>query len=208
MAKIKPFEDYSEEYDEWFDRNYAKYQAELRALRLIIPLNKNGLEVGVGSGKFAAPLAVKTGVDPSPKMLKKVKKLGLQVVLGVAEKLPFVTNCFDFVLMVTTICFVENLNDTFLEAYRVIKQGGFIVVGFIDKESELGKIYQQNKDKSHFYKTANFFSTQEVFVHLAKAGFENFEIKQTIFPEKNRMQQIENGFGTGSFVVIKAQKIQ
>ena len=65
MAKIAPFEDFSEEYDEWFVRNKDKYEAELRALRYFVPMKGNGLEVGVGSGKFAGPLGIKTGVEPS-----------------------------------------------------------------------------------------------------------------------------------------------
>lgn len=206
MAKIKPFEDFSEEYDEWFAKNSDKYQAEIHALKNFIPADKKGLEVGVGSGKFAGPLKVKTGIDPSPKMARKSKNLGIQVVLGVAENLPFKNQCLDYVLMVTTICFVDDLKKTFSEANRILQPEGFIVIGFIDKESELGKTYLQNRNKSHFYKIAKFYSAQEVLSLLAETGFDNFQIKQTIFPGENNTQRIENGFGSGSFVVIKARK--
>lgn len=63
MAKITPFEKFSEEYDEWFVRNKDKYEAELRALSYFIPPNGNGLEVGVGSGKFAGPLGIKQALN-------------------------------------------------------------------------------------------------------------------------------------------------
>lgn len=204
MAKIEPFEEFSDEYDDWFVRNHDKYIAELQALRAFVPANANGLEVGVGSGKFAAPLGVKIGVEPSQKMADKAKKLGIQVIRGIAENLPFPDNTFDFVLMVTTICFVDDLEKSFQETCRVLKKDGFIVIGFIDKESDLGKIYRANKDKSHFYSIAEFFSTQEVLTCLGKTGFGNFETKQTIFPGKDA-QLIENGFGAGSFVVIKGK---
>lgn len=206
MVKIAPFEKFSEEYDEWFDSNKDKYAAELRALSCFIPANANGLEVGVGSGKFAAPLGVKTGVEPAQNMAKKAEKQGIHVLSGVAEDLPIADNTFDFVLMVTTICFVDDLKKSFMEAFRVLNKEGFIVLGFIDKDSELGKVYRANKDKSHFYNIAEFFSTEEVLDCLNEAGFGNFEIKQTIFPG-NDTQHIENGFGTGSFVVIKGLKI-
>lgn len=207
MAKIAPFEDFNEEYDEWFVKNKDKYEAELRALRYFIPSTGNGLEVGVGSGKFAGPLGIKTGVEPSHKMADKARKLGIHVLPGIAEALPFANSTFDFVLMVTTICFVDDLKKSFQEAFRVLKKEGFIVIGFIDKESELGKVYRANKVKSHFYKIAEFFSTQEVIAFLSEVGFRNFETKQTIFPG-NDTQHIENGFGTGSFVVIKGLKIK
>ena len=206
MAKIAPFEDFSEEYDDWFVRNNDKYEAELRALRNFIPAKGKGLEVGVGSGKFATPLGIKIGVEPSHKMADKARKLGIHVMPGVAEDLPVADNSFDFVLMVTTICFVDDLKKTFQEAFRVLKKEGFIVIGFIDKDSELGKKYRANRDKSHFYKIAEFFSTEEVLACLSEAGFGAFETRQTLFPGKDT-QQIENGFGVGSFVVIKGLKI-
>ncbi|NOR69002.1 MAG: hypothetical protein GQ532_04800 [Methylomarinum sp.] len=52
MAKINPFEKFSEEYDEWFEKNTDKYTAELHALEYFIPANTNGLEIGVGSEKI------------------------------------------------------------------------------------------------------------------------------------------------------------
>lgn len=206
MAKIAPFEDFSEEYDDWFVKNNDKYVAELRALRCFISADGEGLEVGVGSGKFADPLGIKTGVEPSQKMADKARKLGIHVLPGVAEDLPVSTSRFDFVLMVTTICFVDDLKKSFEEAFRVLIKDGFIVIGFIDKESELGKVYRANKDKSRFYNIAEFFSTQEVLSCLTEAGFWKFETKQTLF-SGNDSERIENGFGTGSFVVIKGQKI-
>ena len=206
MAKIAPFEYFSEEYDDWFVKHKDKYEAELRALRYFIPSDSNGLEVGVGSGKFAAPLGIKTGVEPSQKMADKARKLGINVLPGIAEDLPVSDNSFDFVLLVTTICFVDDLKKAFQEAFRVLKKEGVIVIGFIDKDSELGKIYRAYKDKSRFYKIAEFFSTEEVLACLSEAGFGNFESRQTIFPE-NDTQHIENGFGTGSFVVIKGSKV-
>jgi len=206
MAKIAPFEDFSEEYDDWFVRNNDQYVAELRALSCFIPANSNGLEVGVGSGKFAVPLGVKTGVEPSQKMADRARTLGIDVLSGVAEELPIQNSTFDFVLMVTTICFVDDLKKSFQEAFRVLKKDGFIVIGFIDKDSELGKVYRANKDKSRFYNIAEFFSTQEILACLGSVGFLGFETKQTIF-SGNDSERIENGFGTGAFVVIKGQKI-
>ena len=205
MAKITPFEDFSEIYDDWFEKNTDKYAAELLALRGFIPANAHGLEVGVGSGEFADPLGIKVGVEPLPKMAEKARKLGIHVLPGIAEDLPIQNSTFDFVLMVTTICFVDDLKKSFQEAFRVLKKDGFILIGFIDKDSELGNIYRANKDKSHFYKIAEFFSTQEVLACLSESGFCDFETKQTIFPEKDT-QRIESGFGTGSFVVIKGLK--
>ena len=49
-------------------------------------------------------------------------------------------------------------------------------MGFINRESPLGKEYEKKKQKSPFYKKAHFFSPLEVQELLLKAGFKNFDI--------------------------------
>ena len=59
MPKTDPFEKYTDAYDDWFARNPEAYQAELAAIRELLPSPLGrGVEVGVGTGKFAVPLAV------------------------------------------------------------------------------------------------------------------------------------------------------
>ena len=109
--------------------------------------------------------------------------------------------------MVTTICFVDDLVKSFNEAYRVLKTDGFIIVGFVDKESELGKLYQLRRKKSKFYKDATFYLVKEVIDFLRKTNFVNVVIRQTVFPSQTgRIGRVENGYGKGSFVIIKAIK--
>ncbi|HOJ51670.1 MAG TPA: methyltransferase domain-containing protein [Syntrophales bacterium] len=206
MPKIEPFEKYSDEYDEWFRNNADLYESELETIRqLMPPSGAEGIEVGVGSGKFAAPLGIKIGVEPSKKMAIKARQLGIEVYHGIAEDLPFSDNRFDYVLMVTTICFVDDITRALKEAFRVLKPGGIIILGFVDRESELGRRYMEKREHSKFYKDATFFSTREVLKLLEGTGFKLEQVKQTIIsgmPPKT----ILNGFGKGSFVAIKAIK--
>jgi len=210
MANIEPFEKYYNEYEDWFEKNDTVYRSELQAVEKFIPKNRKGVEIGVGTGRFALPLGIKTGVEPSEKMGTVAKTKGIEVVKGVAENLPLSDSSFDFALLVTTICFVENIEKTFSEAYRILKKNGIIIVGFVDKNSPLGKVYQKNKEKSKFYKPATFFSTEEVISYLKKTGFNNFEFYQTIFNDSlniDKIQAPQKGYGTGSFVVIKGIKV-
>jgi len=105
MAIIEPFERHYIEYENWFEKNRFAYQSELAGIREFIPDGKRGIEIGVGSGRFAALLGVEIGIDPSPKMREIAKSHGLEIYGAVAEALPFADGCFDFALMVTTILY-------------------------------------------------------------------------------------------------------
>ncbi len=206
MPKIEAFEKYSDVYDKWFDNHMDFYEAELEAVRrLTPPAGAKGMEVGVGSGKFAIPLGIKVGVEPSEKMASKARLQGIDVHSGVAEKLPISDNQFDFVLMVTTICFVDDVSKSLREVYRVLKPGGFIIVGFIDRESKLGKQYLLKKENSRFYKDATFFSVLDILRYLKDSRFVVTDILQTLIPGEMPKTILE-GSGQGAFVVIKAVK--
>jgi len=207
MARVESFEKYSKEYDEWFIKNKNIYLAELNAIKSLVPTSKSGVEIGIGTGRFALPLGIKVGVEPSKKMAEISRKQGIKVYDGVAEKPPLGDKTFDFVLFVTTICFVDDLTKSLKEAYRILKTNGFILIGFVDKESELGKRYQLKREKSKFYNDATFYSVKDVINILRKTNFKDMIIKQTVFTnQKDRLDSIEDGYGEGSFVVIKANK--
>lgn len=208
MVNSTTFENNAERYDNWFERYPRVYQSEINAIKSLVT-GGFGLEVGVGTGRFAQPLKVEIGLDPSFNMLRLAKKRGVKVVRGFAEHLPFRNEIFDFVLLVTTICFVDDVYKSLEEAYRVLKQGGAIVVGFVDRESPLGKLYQRKRGQSVFYKEAKFYSVQELLDFLKKAGFSDFVIKETLFGESldiPEVQPVEDWTGRGSFVVIKGFK--
>jgi hypothetical protein len=82
-------------------------------------------------------------------------------------------------------------------------------VAFVDKNSSVGKLYLQEKEKSIFYRDACFFGTEDIYKLLWDNGFIIEQTCQTIFGplrEVKEIQQPENGCSKGSFVVIKAKK--
>ena len=209
MPKIEPFEKYTLEYEAWFENNKFVYESELKAIKGQLPKKGEGLEVGVGSGRFAVPLCIRFGVDPSSKMREIARSRGVEAIDGIAEKLPFDDCRFHFILMVTTICFLDDVQAAFKEVFRVLKPGGHLIIGFIDKKSPVGILYQQHKNESEFYRVASFYSVYEVMSNLKEAGFKSLKFTQTIFhrlSEIDNLEPIKKGYGEGSFVVAKALK--
>ncbi len=209
MSEATPFERHATEYDNWFISHRFAYESELEAVRQHLPRGRTGIEIGLGTGRFASPLGVQFGIEPSARMREAARKRGIEVVAGVAEALPFRDSTLDFALMITTICFLDNLEGSLGEAHRVLKPEGSVIIGFIDRASPLGQSYERHKSSSTFYKGATFYTAAEVIATLKKAGFREFTFSQTIFrdlPDIDSMEPVRPGYGQGSFVVIGAAK--
>lgn len=202
------FDEHYREYDAWYERNKHAYLSELEAIKKVLPKEGHGLEIGVGSGRFAAPLGITVGVDSSKKMVKLARKRGVYAFLCSGEHLSFRDATFDYVAIIFTLCFVRDPEKVIAESARVLKPGGKIIIGIVDKGSFLGAFYQ--KKGSIFYGHARFFSIKEVIKMLKAEGFNDFSYYQTIFDYPDRLSAVEKpleGFGEGGFVVVSAIKI-
>ncbi len=207
IAETTAFDQYALEYDEWFDRHANMYQSELLALKEAIPKNKTGIEIGAGTGRFAQPLNIKCGVEPSAEMAQIAKQRGVKIISAFAEALPIDDQSYDFATMVTTVCFLENIPKAFSEVYRILKPKGEFIIGLIDRNSALGRKYEQQKGENKFYKDAHFHSTEEITELLKQSGFKSFAYWQTLEEaDKNKVESPKTGYGVGSFVIIKANK--
>lgn len=209
MAKTAPFDAYPERYDAWFDRHEAAYRSELAAVRALLPDEGEGLEVGVGTGRFAAPLGIQQGVDPSPEMRARARRRGIDVEDGTAEDLPYPDGRFDRVLMTTTLCYLDDLPQAFREIYRVLRPGGAFVVGFVDRDGPLGRRYEQKRDESDFYRNAQFHAADEVAALMRRTGFVELTTRQTLFRDPEAMKTpdpVQEGHGEGGFVVLRGER--
>lgn len=209
MPRSAPFEANTDRYEQWFEANADAYRAELDALGRLVADPGFGLEIGVGTGRFAAPLGLSVGLDPVDAMLDRARDRGMDVVKGVAEHLPFRRDQFDTALIVTTICFVDDIPRTLAEAKRVLAPTGALVLGYIDADSPVGQQYRKLQDENPFYREATFVSTDELVTALEAAGFGSFEFVQTVFRRPDAIdgpEPVEPGHGEGSFVGLKATR--
>ena len=208
-SNISVFDQFATEYDAWFDTHIFTFQSEVEAIRRFIPEQGLGIEIGVGTGRFASHLNISIGVEPSESMSLIARSKGIKVLKAYAEQSPFDNNSFDFALMITTLCFVEDPDKALSEVMRILKPGGNFILGIIDKETELGRTYESMKNSDKFYRNARFYSTNEVIQLIQKCGFDYLNACQTIFSNPDTMTTpdlIRDGYGEGAFVVINSIK--
>jgi len=212
MGSWKIFDRYAEEYDAWYESNEFEYRSELLALRTFLPENLKklkALEIGAGTGRFSSVLGVGLGLEPSRAMARLAKQRSLEVVLGVAEFLPFEKEKFDLVLIITSLAFFENPDQAFREILRILKPGGQIIAGILDRDSPQGCYIESKSKKGRFFSEAHFFSAEEISEYLTALGFESLETCQTIFKQPEQIKEIETpekGHGRGWFAVLSARK--
>lgn len=209
MMQVRIFENLAEEYDAWFDKYLPVYESEVKAVKELMPPSGKGLEIGVGTGRFATPLGINVGIEPARAMAKIARKRGVKVYEACAEELPFRDKSFDFVTMITALCFLADPLQTLREATRVLKERGRLIIGTIDPDSPLGRTYEANKNKSKFYRQATFHSVGQILKWLEDLGYVDLKTRQTIFEDLAAItvpQPIKEGHGEGGFVVIAGKK--
>ena len=90
-----------------------------------------------------------------------------------------------------------------------MKHKGSIIIGFIDKDKEIGQTYEKKRYESTFFKNATFYTVAHITRLLNDAGFKNLVFSQTLFgslDEINEVQLPKEGSGEGSFVIVRASK--
>lgn len=200
------FQNLTKEYDVWFDQNPNLYATEVEAVKQFVPENVSSVEIGVGTGRFSAALGIPEGVEPCAEMAEVARQRGIQVYEGCAEKLPLKTGAYDVAVMVTVDCFLSDIKAAFCEIARVLKENGAVVVAFLNRETELGQMYEQMKASNPFYKDAHFHSADEIKNFLQEAGFTISGEVQTVFSLEDEKQEVKKGSGEGVFTVVKATK--
>jgi ubiquinone/menaquinone biosynthesis C-methylase UbiE len=201
------FDSYYEKYDSWYDKNEPAFLSELEALKKAVPAEGNALEIGVGTGRFAASLGIRYGIDPSENMIRIAKDRGIEAKTGYGEALPYADGFFDYAVIINTLCFVQKPKKVLRETNRILRNKGKIILGLIDRNSFLGKFYREKN--SAFYSVAEFISVEEAVSILQEAGFEKESFYQTLFRMPEQITKIEkplSGYGKGGFVVITGIK--
>ena len=166
----------ADRYDKFYDTDYGKKVDQIEK-QLVTRLLKNlthgkALEIGCGTGhwtEFFYDLGFKiTGIDIAEKMLDiaREKLPNVDCMIADATALPFDNETFDYVFTITTFEFIEDQKQAFDEAFRVLKNGGYFLIGALNLNSELG----QNKQNDDTFRNAKFFTSNQLKDTLSKYG--------------------------------------
>ena len=164
------FDAHAGRYDRWYDDNRATYLQELRIIGNVAGVREADLEIGVGTGRFAAPLGIRLGLDPSLPMLQIARSRGVEVVRGVAEALPFRDASMGSILLMTSLCYLDDPRLAFREVTRVLVPGGRVAIGFLGRGGEIAERYRETGEKGTFLAHATFYTPEEVVSMLGEAG--------------------------------------
>lgn len=165
----------ADRYDSWYARHEALYKSELEAAALLGC--SGGVEIGVGTGRFAAPLGLKAGLDPSIGMLSKAPR-ELDLVAGVGEKAPFRSSAFPCALVVVTLCFADKPEALVEEAARI---AGHVVACIVPRDSPWGAHYRREGEGGHaFYSRAKFLSVADVVEMAKRTGLKPARVAATL----------------------------
>lgn len=167
-----------QEYEAWYRTKQGVFVDELEkevVFALLKPRPQASLlDIGCGTGNYALDLARTglrvTGVDVSTSMLAVARhkaqaaNLDINFLAGDARSLPFASETFDYVLIINVLEFISPPDQVLNEAFRVLKPGGRLVTGFINRDSPWGRFYLEKarRDKSSVYNYARFYNVDEV----------------------------------------------
>jgi len=198
-------------YDAWFDGPPGSriFDAEVKCLRTLMPEDTSGwIEVGVGSGRFAAALGIAEGVDPARAMVEKAAERGVRTRVATAEELPYHERSLGGILLVVTLCFLDEPRRAMQEFARVLKPGGTLLVAIVPADSSWGNYYRRKGRDGHpFYSVARFYTCSEAIEIAEEAGFELVGAATTLptDPEEEPTEiPVADGIRSGwSFVALR-----
>jgi tRNA-Thr(GGU) m(6)t(6)A37 methyltransferase TsaA len=207
------FDTLTDKYDAWYDSEDGMplYVSELSCLRPLVEDSPGPvLEIGVGTGRFAMHFPGVMGIDPSLNALKMAEKRGVKTVQGYGENLPFEDETFGCILIIVTLCFVENPLAVLREAKRVLRRDGRIILGLVPRDSLWGAFYDDKKRVGHpFYRNARFYVLNDIDDMLKEAGLKIARIRSTLLQgpgDSRRIEEpVEGNISGAGFVCIEVR---
>ena len=177
----RPFDGAAAAYDEWYESPLGAFADRVERRVIFELLAPQGgelvLDVGSGTGRYTLELfrrgARAVGVEPSSGMLAVAQGTrapagGPSYVRAAGEALPFRARAFDGVVIVTTLEFAADPDALLLEAVRVTRVGGRVVVGALSRSGPWAA--RRRRSRSPLWAGARFFTEGDLRATLERYG--------------------------------------
>lgn len=177
-----------DDYDAWYHTPRGRWIAdtEYRLLRdgLRAAPGCSVLDVGCGTGYFTRRLAndgfIVTGVDLDADMIRYAAAQGGNVVYRVADAraLPFPDRSFDYIVAITSLCFIHEQQQAVAEMRRVVRVR--IALGLLNRRSLL---YQRKgrHGGAGAYCGAHWHTAREARCLMREVDFHNIDVRSAIY---------------------------
>ena len=186
MEGFRIFDLKARDYDRWYDKHRVTYLNELKLVKSFGCAK--ALEIGVGTGRFAADTGVVVGVDPSLNMLRMASRR-VQVIQALGEHLPFRDGCFDCAYLIVTLCFVADPRRVLREASRVADR---VIACIVSGDSSWGRHYEKLKLRGHpIYSAARFYRVEELVELASSLGLRLTRIYGTLSYAPSELEKLE-----------------
>ncbi|MBI5345149.1 MAG: class I SAM-dependent methyltransferase [Deltaproteobacteria bacterium] len=184
------------DYDAWYRTPLGEASDRLEKDLVFsmagVKAGDKALDAGCGTGIYTIELlrrgALATGADNSEAMLSAARAkalregLKMEFITADAARLPFPDGHFDIVISIGMLCFIKEGDRALTEMHRVLKPGGRLVVGLLNRWSPWALLRRiKGLFRETVYNEAGFFSPPEIATALAKAGFDVKEVRTCIF---------------------------
>lgn len=134
-AERRPFDRVADVYDRTRAMPADAADAVTAGIAGVLGRGARVLEIGVGTGRIAAPLAAAglrmVGVDLSRPMLDRLrdKRAAVSAVVGDVAALPFRAGCVDAAVLVHVLHLVSDPRQVVRDAYATVRAGGAVLLG-------------------------------------------------------------------------------
>ncbi len=221
---MSEFDKLARDYDDFFKTSMGEYVDQVEKdliFELMGKIDGRALELGCGTGNLSLDLASRgfelTAIDRSKEMLALAKDKGLREGLDIdyremdAEKLDFEDESFDLVISLTAFEFFKDQKAAFEEMKRVLRPGGSLIIGTINRESDWGDLYAMEAIKEDsIFREAKFTSEKELselwpekLVALGEALFIPPLIEEEDYNIENEEKLAANTNNRGGFLAVK-----
>lgn len=202
------------DHPQWWENREFEHRAEALAIvKLLeqVARRKSIVDIGAGFGRLTpiySPFFSKLIlIDPANDLLAIARSYlgntrGIEFKLGRAEKLPLPDTEFDVALCVHLLDHFTDPKDVFLEANRVLKSEGFLIVEFSGKNHSI-------KNVMSLLRNADFLPVEILSVsNLGHRFAKRFLPLSFLLFLEGKFQRFLKRFYLGSSIFILAQKAE